>query len=447
MFLRRPGIVGIRWKSVFSVFAFFLSISWSLFGSESGSQVLRPFLSTANYLVVEIDDKVISPPLVSLVQEEMKHAEDYQGVIFLIDTPGGFLESCRNIVKEILSSPVPTLAFVYPKGARAGSAGALLALACDFVAMAPSTHIGAAHPVMLGGEDEKESPLQDKIVNDTVAFFLSYVRNKHPNVDEEVAKELITKSRALTEEEALKYGIIDAICTDVRELIAVAEEKGIIPPSNRVNIVYKRLEGMDLLMYYLTHPYVLYVLYSLSLLLILFELTHPGFGVPGVVGLIGLGLCLYGYGLLPVNYFGLFLILLGVVFFFGEVLTPGFGILALAGTISFVWGGLILWNKEGSFFSLPKSWIVLPGLLLGAIGTGIVYLALRIRRMRSKVGAESLVGQVGEVVEEVSPSGGKVFADGTYWSARSEDEGVIPVGRKVEVVRVEGLTLVVKERG
>ncbi len=421
-----------------------------------------------SFLIIPIDNKIITPALANFFGRVFKKSSRYDGVIILIDTPGGFLSACEDIVKIILSSNVPTIAYVSPRGAKAGSAGVFIALACDFVAMAPNTRIGAAHPILAKkneasdlafaeenekkeeekGQDEKRTQkqiLSEKVINDILAFFRSYVEEKRKDIDLELAEELITKSKSLTEKEALDAHIIDAICDDINEVIDLAAERGVIPRFKKKSLDYAQFSSMETLMYYITSPYLLYLLSSISVILLLFEFTHPGFGVPGIVGLLGIGICMYGYGMLPVNYLGLFLIVLGIIFCVMEAFTPGIGLLAISGVGSLLWGSLILWKAPGSMYVLPLSSVIPIIVVLVLFIFGIIALAVRIKRKKSVVGTEAMIGKVAEVIEPVDEESGKVFIMGEYWNARSSS-GRIEKGRKAVVEKVDGLVLVVSER-
>ncbi len=442
-------------------------------------------------LVLSIDNKIITPAVTNYFQKSIE-SEKADAVLILIDTPGGFLEACQEMVKTILSADIPTLAYVYPKGARAGSAGVFISLACDFVAMAPNTRIGAAHPIMASAagmdglafaeenkaqgslpaneetkaasekegkegiareekavdkiiETSQEGILSEKVINDVLAFFRSYVTKKRPGIDIGFAETLITKSRSLTEEEALNHKIIDVVCEDIDCVIRSAKDKGVLDGEQEYRVVYRNMLPVDVFMYYVTNPYVLYLLSSISLILLVFEFTHPGFGLPGIVGLVGVGICMYGYGVLPVNYFGLFLLVLGVLFFVIEAFTPGIGVLAGAGIVSFIWGSLILWATPGSMFSIPLPLILSIGVLLGLMLFGLVSLVIFIKTRRPLSGSDAMIGRKAKVVEEVGPKGGKVFINGEYWDAICS-QGVIPKGEEVVVEGVEGLVLKVRGR-
>ncbi len=433
----------------------------------------------SRYLVVPIQDKIISPPLAEFVVRQIEIGQDYDGIVFLIDTPGGFLQATQKIVEAILSSKAPTVAYIYPKGSRAGSAGVFISFACDMVVMAPHTRIGAAHPVMFGfkgdghkgdeayaeersvsaldGGDRKKIDavndsswsdtrvMQEKVLNDVLAMFRSYLKDKHPNVDETICESLIKKSRSLTDKEAWQAHLIDGICSGIDEVLALGEKKGIFPTAERRKIVWARMDGMDLFMYYLMNPYLLYVLSSVSIILLLFEITHPGFGLPGIIGLVGLGLVMYGYGFLPVNYLGVLLTGLGILFCVAEVFVPGFGLLVGSGIVLMLWGAVLMWRSPASLFRFDMGYLLPVVLFVGGAVVGIVTLAVKIKRKPAITGASGMVGKIGKAVEDVTPKGGKVFCMGEYWDAYSEGDR-IEKGSEIEVVRVDGLRLVVRER-
>ncbi len=483
---------GLRTLLAIGVFSFiFLTIGFCADTTTSGK---TKFLETKSVdklkvLVIPIDNKIITPAFANFFSVQMQSAVGYDAIVILIDTPGGFLTACEDMVKKILDCPIPVIAYIYPKGAKAGSAGVFISLACDFIAMSPNTRIGAAHPILAGVEDDSdfafaqehndlenalnetdvkkissepivlpELPeglsiiedsdkiLSDKILNDTLAFFRSYVKEKRKDIDIKAAEDLVIKSMSLIEEEALQKHIVDAISPDLQDVLDKAAVSGVIPKFKDYQLTRKKMGQLQTFMYYITNPYLLYVLSSLSVILLIFEFTHPGFGVPGIIGLLGLGVCMYGYGMLPVNYLGLFLMILGIIFFILEAFTPGVGILAAGGGVAFLWGSLILWNTPGSMYHLPKDLVVSIAVFLGISIAGIIYLAMRIKYKRSAVGADAMIGKVAEVIEDVSTDAGRVFIMGEYWNAVG-NEGVIPKGSKVLVDDVRGLVLVVKKRG
>ena len=431
--------------------------------------------------IVPIDDKIISPPLAEFLEKTISKAEssNCSAIVFLIDTPGGFLPSTEKIIKAILGTNIPTIAYVYPRGARAGSAGVFISFACDMVVMAPNTRIGAAHPVMFGEirkneksiayAEEKKKPgldenkekdrtqsenkkgwndkeiIQEKVLNDVLAMFRSYISEKHPKANLNICEDLIKKSKSLTEVDALGAGIIDGICENLYSVIELAKQKGLLSKNKKYYLHFVKFSGMDLFMYYLTNPYLLYVLSSISVLLLLFEFTHPGFGLPGIVGLVGLAVVMYGYGLLPVNYLGVWLSMLGILFCVGEVFSPGFGLLAGAGIVLIIWGTLLAWSGPQSLFHFGLSFLIPMAILFSAGVIAVVSLALTIKRKPSLMGQNAMIGKIGEVIEDVSSEKGKVFILGEYWNARTEGQ-IIPKGNKVEVIGVDGLTVMVKER-
>ncbi len=476
------GLAGLRngvSRVISRYFYFFWIVFFGIYAIFFSARFLSGAEQDSTYLVIPIQDKIISPPLAEFVERQVQSGQGYSGIIFLIDTPGGFLSSTEKIVKAILGSNVPTVAFIYPKGAKAGSAGVFIAFACDMVVMAPSTRIGAAHPVIFNfgwksrdkrrsfynkdrlskakgwrGADDKEENLrfwndeeivQEKVLNDVLAMFRSYLRVKHPNASVEMCEDLVRRSRSFTDAEAMENHLVDGVCNDLDEVISLAEKKGLFVKRKGRKLVWARMKGMDLFMYYLTNPYLLYLLSSMSILLLLFEITHPGFGIPGIMGLVGLGLVSYGYGFLPVNFLGLFLFALGVAFCIAEPFVAGFGLLIGSGILLMIWGSVLMWKHPDSLFRFEIRYIIPFIFVFSASIVAIIWLALKIKRQPPLTGISSMIGRVADVVEDVSPMGGKVFCMGEYWNARTK-EGKVERGKRVEVIGVEGLELIVKER-
>ncbi len=418
----------------------------------------------SKWYVADIRSRIINQTVkeyISSVIEGSNEDASVSGTIILIDTPGGFLAATQGIVKDILNSKKPVLGYIYPRGADAGSAGMYIMEACDVVAMAPSTRIGAAHPVfMLGGlsggkagkdigVNEVKKPasiMEEKVLNDTLAFFRSYVKEKRKDVDMSLAEALVTKSKSLTEEQALKAHIIDVICGDMECVVKYAREKGIVGYSKRIEFETISFKPLQELMYYISHPFLLYILSSVSVLLLIFEFTHPGFGAPGIVGLLGLGISMYGYGILPTNYFGLVLLGLGILFIVIELFTPAFGLLAISGAGAIVWGSLLLWNTSDSLYSMPIGAVISAITVIFLFVFGLLASAVKLRLSRPVTGKDAMEGGIAEVVEDVNEKGGKVFYRGEYWNAISREK--IKKGEKAKIEKVNGLLLVVKpEKG
>ena len=405
--------------------------------------------------VLDINDMIINPIVYEIVAQAIQTAQEKnaQCLIIRMDTPGGLLESTHKIVKEIMNSPIPVVVYIWPQGARAASAGVFITLASHVAAMADSTHIGAAHPVIMnkswGSVDEQ---MQEKITNDSVAWIESLAKTRGRNV--RWAKQAVTESVSITEKEALQLGVIDLVARDLNTLLAELDKKTVETITKRVTLHTKeaQLEFITLsfrqkFLNHLINPNLAYILMTLGFFGLLYEITHPGFGFSGLAGIISLLLAFYAFQVLPTNYAGVFLIVLGICFFIIEAFTPAFGAFTLAGIVSLVFGSTILFNQPSEFLKVSLRLIIPVAVSLGLISTFLVTLAFKAHRRKTISGQEALVGQIALAKSNISPEG-KVFIHGEIWDAQSSKK--ISKGEKVVIEKVEGLKLLVKkliERG
>ena len=384
----------------------------------------------ANFLIYSID---------------LANNKKAKALIVELDTPGGLVESTRKIVKEILQSKVPVIVYVSPSGARAASAGTFILLASHLAAMAPGTHVGAAHPIELTGKaDEK---VMEKITNDLVAWAknLAQMRKRNPKF----AEEAVRKSRSITDSEALKLGVIEIIAKDLNELIKKAHGKTIVIDEQKIKLSLKNAKIEEIkedlktkILKILTNPNLVYFLLMLGLAGLYFELSHPGTIFPGVIGAICLILALVGLSILPVNYAGLALIILGGILFFLEIQIVSHGLLAIGGTICLLLGSLMLFGKNPPSLRVYQPFLYSVILTISAVLGGITYLAVKTLRKRPVSGKEALINKVGKVIEDIGPEEGKIFVEGEIWRAVSDE--YIPKNTKVIVIEKKGLTLKVK---
>ena len=401
--------------------------------------------------ILTIKDYIINPVIEEYIRENIKSAEETSSYLLIrLNTPGGLLKSTQNIVKEILNAKIPVITYIWPKGARAASAGTFIGYASSVLAMAPSTHIGAAHPVLGGGRWGKLSlELQEKIMNDTLAWAKNIARErKRPY---KFLEEAIKESESLTEEEALKGRIIDLIAENVDELVKKAEgkkiklaDKEIILSLKNVKTKFVELNPRQKFLNALLEPNIAYLLFTLGFLGLIFEFTHPGFGFPGIAGIICLVLALYAFSILPVNYAGLALIILGLIFFIVEAFTPTFGVFTLSGLISFILGSILLF-REPQIFKVSLKIITPLSLVIAAWGIFILGKVLQARFRKPQTGKEALIGEAGQTLTDIDNNIGKVFIHGEVWQAKSKEK--IEKGKEVEVIGAEGLVLEVKRKG
>ena len=417
---------------------------------------------------------IINPIISKHISRSILQAKKEGAVCFVIelDTPGGLLESTREIVKDILNSPIPVIVYVSPTGARATSAGVFITSAAHIAVMAPSTHIGAAHPVSVGtpfspGEkkDNSSSPskdsnpggmpggdiLSEKIMQDTLAWMSTIGNARGRNV--KWLKEAVTQSSSVTEEEALKLGVIDFIAKDLDVLLdeihgtklEIGTQKIVLQTRHR-EIKHLKLSQIEQFLNVVANPNIAYILMMLGMIGLIFELTHPGVIFPGVTGMICLLLAFYSFNTLPVNYTGFFLILFAIVLFIAEIFTPSFGILGLAGLISFVFGSMMLVESGYPFLKISLYLILPTAIVFGSLFFFISYKVLSLHHKKPSTGREGLIGRIGVVDKALTPEG-KVFIHGELWNAVALDGKTVLKEEKVEVVEVEGLTLKVKPDG
>ncbi len=421
----------------------------------------------------------VSPATADYVVRGIRQAADKGAglVVLQIDTPGGLDTSMRDIIKEILASPVPVAVFVAPGGARAASAGTYILYASHVAAMAPATNLGAATPVQIGiGGPEREPgkapddsakggdankkaarPPQDaaavkdtltrKQVHDASAYIrsLAQLRGRNAEWGERAVREAVSLSAA----EAKKIKVIDLVAQDVPDLlkqlhgrkVTVQGVERVLDTSNAETVAIDP-DWRSRLLAVITDPSVALILMMIGLYGLLFEFSNPGFVLPGVVGAICLVLALYAFHLLPVNYAGLGLILLGVAFIVAEAFAPSFGALGIGGAIALVIGSVILIDPEAApGYSIPLPFIATLAAVSAAIVFFIVTLAVKARQRPVVSGREELVGARGDALEDFADEGW-VRAHGENWRARSATP--LRSGQRVRITRIDGLTLSVE---
>lgn len=387
-----------------------------------------------------------------------RHAE---AVVLELDTPGGLSSSMRDIIKAILASPVPVIGYVAPPGARAASAGAYIMFACHVAAMAPATNIGAATPVSLAGGGSlplpasssgkpASAPTEDtetrKVTNDAVAYIRALAERRGRNAD--WAERAVREAASVSADEALKLHVIDLIAPDLAQLLVDVDGRS-VQTIDGTRVLHTRSATITAIepgwrsnfLGVIANPSVAYILLLIGLGGLVMEGMHPGGVLPGVVGAISLLLALYAFQLLPVNFAGLGLILLGVILIVSEAFVPAYGVLGTGGVISFVIGSVILMHNgvPGYGIALP----VVAGVAIAAAGVlvGIVWMAMRSRNRPVVSGREEMVGATAEVVADFEGRG-VVHVHGERWQANSG----VPLrrGQTVIVTGVHGLVLEVQ---
>ncbi|HDR16684.1 MAG TPA: nodulation protein NfeD [Desulfobacteraceae bacterium] len=402
-----------------------------------------PVVGGAREVVVIEFEGAINPGTATYVKRGIGRAADRgaEAVVIQLDTPGGLASSMRSIIKEILNSPVPVVVFVGPKGAGAASAGVMVTVAGHIAAMAPGTNIGAAHPVMAGGRDIGKA-MSEKVVHDMAAYGRGIAEEKGRNGD--WVERAIRESVSITAEEAVSHNVVDLMAEDIDTLLYAIDGRTVEVKGTRItldtdgaSVVYYRPGFRDRVLKTISDPNIAYILMMVGLAGIYFELSNPGAILPGVIGGISLILAFYSFQTLPVNYAGLLLIVLGIIFFIAEIMVSSFGVLAIGGLISLTIGSIMLFEDVGVSIRLLLPTIVLvAGFFLVVTG-----LAVKAFRSRTSTGSEGLVGSIGAAMERLDPEG-LISIHGETWRARASEP--IERGAPVEVERLEGLKLHVK---
>ena len=402
-------------------------------------------------------DGVIGPVVAEYMDKVIGKAErsgNVQLVIFELNTPGGLYESTLEIVKTIMNSSVPIAVFVYPSGARAASAGVFITMAAHITAMAPGTHIGAAHPVLEGGgaDTSRVDPtMMKKLENDAVAFIRSIAKERGRN--EEWAEKAVRESETLVCDEAVRLNVVDLIAPDVQSLLDSVNGRIIRLKDDRfvkLNTVGARtveihMSFRERFLKVLSDPTIAFILFMIGMYGLIFELSHPGAILPGVVGGIAIILALYAFQRLPVNYAGVALMVFAFILFVAEVYVQSHGVLAIGGLISLSVGSIMLFNTTApSFFRISYVTIFTFVGITAALLFFVIYKAVQVMRRKPITGTEGLIGEEGIAKTDITPRGGMVLVHGELWTAYSDSP--IPAGTGVVVEQVKGLKLKVKPK-
>jgi len=393
--------------------------------------------------IIELEGP-INPGAAAFLTRGLEDAKD-QGaelIIIRLDTPGGLVPSMRTMVKGIMNSTVPVVVYVAPKGAGAASAGVMITVSAHVAAMAPGTNIGAAHPVGAGGKDI-DKDMSEKVVNDMASYGRGIAQDKGKNAD--WVEKAIRESVSITAEEAVEKKVVDLVAADVDDLLKLLDGREIELKQGKVTLKTKDLVKTyyepgfrDAVLRIISDPNIAYILMMIGLAGLYFELAHPGAIFPGVIGAISLILAFYSFQTLPVNYAGLLLIALAIVFFIAEIKVASYGILSLGGIVSLTLGSIMLFEDVGVSLRLMAPTIVLIGGFFVIVST----LAFRAYRAKPQSGVEGLIGEVGVVQKPIDPEG-LVFVHGEYWRAMSSEK--LEPGEMVTVEEVTGLILKVRK--
>jgi membrane-bound serine protease (ClpP class) len=416
------------------------------------ASVFTSLSQEAHRIIIE---GIINPVATEYIAKAIDRAEEESAELLIIqmDTPGGLMASMHDIMKSIQASEVPVAVYVAPSGSRAGSAGVFITYASHIAAMAPSTNIGSAHPVMgggMGGGADSSEVLMEKVVNDAIAKIKTVAERRGRNA--EWAEKAIRESANITETEALEMNVIEYVVPTVDSLLAVIDSTEIelddgtkiLMETRNIPVITYEMTWRQRLLDTITDPNIAYILMIIGFYGILFELYNPGSILPGVVGGISLILGFYALQTLPVNYAGLALIIFSIILFLLEIKIQSFGLLTIGGVISLVMGSVMLYDR-GTMPFLRVSWEVILGVVIVTIlffGLAIG-LAVRTYRTKATTGKEGMVGEVGIVFKEIEPGGeGTVRLHGEFWKAISDEK--IEKDKKVKVIEYDGKSLTLK---
>ncbi len=368
-------------------------------------------------------------------------------LIIELDTPGGSLDSTKEIIQKFYSSSVPTVVYVFPDGAWAGSAGCFITLAADVAAMCPGTSIGAAHPVSIGaeGEEKMSDVMKQKMENFASSYIASIAEKRGRNV--EWAKSSVVTSQSLTATNALEKKVIDLIANDLPDLLSQLdgrEVRGKTLHTAGATVVDIPMTTQERVLQLLSHPELMMIFMLIAIYGIIGELSNPGAILPGVVGAIALILVMYMATILPVNIAGLALIGLAVVLFVVDIYAPTHGVLTIGGIVAFFLGALMLFNRADPAYRLSLVYIIPATLVTAAFFIFVVGAGLRAQLLPVRAGRETMLGKTAPALARIDAAGGRVFVEGEYWNAVSD----VPIesGHPVEIVGIQGLTLKVKPK-
>ena len=428
-------------KIIFTLVAFLIIMSFGGAWAEEKKPVFN---------VITIDG-VITSPTAKYVANSIKDAQqaEAEGLIILLDTPGGMDTAMRDIAKSILNAPLPVIVFVSPPGARAASAGVIITEAAHIAAMAPGTNIGAAHPVAigLGGGKDMDKTMSAKVENDAAAYARSIAKSRGRS--EEWAEKAVRKSESITAEEALKLNVIDFVAPDIEKLLVAIDQKEVtlakgkkkISTKNAV-INNKKMGTRQGILAAISDPNISYILLLVGLAGLYFELSTPGAILPGVIGGISLLLAFFGLSTLPVNYTGILMIIFGVILFIAEIKVMSHGMLTVGGIISLIMGSLLLFDTTEPALRLSLQVLIPAVLVASGFFIVVIWLAVKAQLRKHFSGSEAMVGAEAEVIKDIDEEG-EVFLMGEYWKATSKEP--VKKGSKVRVIKVEGLRLIVEE--
>jgi membrane-bound serine protease (ClpP class) len=400
--------------------------------------------SSGEVLKIVVNDAIhpITDEYIGRAIAEAEHNKD-QALLIEINTPGGLLESTRDIIEKILASPVPVIIYVTPSGSRAASAGFFILESADVAAMAPGTNTGAAHPVSLGG-GKMDDTMKEKIENDSAAMMRSVVSKRGRNV--EIAETAVRQSKSFTDQEALTQKLIDYVAPSEDDLFKQLQGKQVKRFDGQtitLNLVGDPVRPFDMtlkqhILGYLMDPNIAFILFAVGALALYVEFNHPGAVVPGTVGVVFILLAVFAFNLLPVRFAAIVLILASFALFALEAKFATHGVLAIGGIVTLTLGGLLLVDAPIPEMRVHLLTALAVSIPLGLITVFLMSIALKARHNKVVTGVQGLIGEIGLTQSALSPQG-KVFIHGELWDAISSAN--LPAGQPVVVRQVKGLQL------
>ncbi|MDA3945961.1 MAG: nodulation protein NfeD [Helicobacteraceae bacterium] len=416
---------------------------------------LSPLFAAESVIIKVAIKGAIGPASSAVLKNALTYAQQQKAEALLIelDTPGGLSSSMREMIQAITNSPIPVITYVTPRGSRAASAGTYLLYASHVAAMSPGTNLGAATPISLipppkqsDADESAATTAEKKAVNDAVAYITSLAQMNERNVS--WAVDAVKSAESLSAEDALKLGVIDLIADDTKSLLKKVDGRTIkllgvaakLQSKESVLISFEA-DWKSRFLAIITDPNIVYILLLIALYGIFFELMNPGAVLPGLLGVIAGVIALYALNMIPFNYAGLLLILLGVSFMVAEVFVSGFGVLGIGGVVAFAFGSLLLFDADTLGSSLSLSLVIAFSLVSLAFFILVMRLFIRSRSAKVVTGAEEMIGAVAEVLE-ADHNGYHVLCHGETWHAESESK--LTVGQNVQVSERDGLILKVK---
>ena len=396
-------------------------------------------------------ESIIHPVSAQFMMETIARADAEKAalVVFTLRTPGGLVDATRDIVTKMIAARTPIVVYIAPSGARAASAGFIITIAADVAAMAPGTHIGAAHPVSGGGAVMDETSSK-KAAEDMAAYVRTIATKRGRNA--QLAEQAVLQSKAFTEDEALKAPLIDLVATSRDDLLKKLDGRTVMRfdgssvtlKTASAPVVSIEMTLRQRILSAIAHPNIAYILLSLGTLGLTIELWSPGAVLPGVVGGLSLLLAFFALQVLPINYVGLLLMLFGLVLLALEIKVTSYGLLAIGGVVSLIFGSLMLIDSPAPELQLSIPLVFSVVLGFTAIAAFLVRLVLTSQRGAPVSGAEGLIGEVGHALEPLAPGAtGRVRVHGEIWNAVANEP--IASGDRMIVTHVNGLTLTVRK--